>query len=262
MKILLTGSSGNLGSHLMRIDKSITGITRDNWHCLNELMVSADIVVHAAYDLKNSISEHPAGFFDSNLMATMHLLESMKKTNTSRLYFISSCAVYGDVTHMREDVMCNPISINGIVKYLNEKVIAQYCLDNGIKFTFLRLFNTYAGNDTFSVLNKLRRAAYNNECFNLNNGGLSQRDFIHVEDVASIIMKLIDVEPSDTCINIGSGKAVKIFDLFQAVKKNHPLMKVKKTNSYEIEYARADTTRLLSLVPHDFLSVFSYIDGI
>jgi nucleoside-diphosphate-sugar epimerase len=170
--------------------------------------------------------------------------------------------VYGNVTHMREDVTCNPISINGIVKYLNEKIISNYCLANCIKYTFLRLYNTYAGNDTFSVLYKLWKAAHHDETFTLNNDGLSQRDFIHVEDVAYMIMKIIEVEPNETCINIGSGKAVKIYDLFQIVKKNYPKLKVKNTFTNEIEYARADTTRLFNIVSHDLHNVFSYTERI
>ena len=169
MRILLTGASGNLGSHFMQIDPSIVGVTRNNWNRLQELLMFTDVVIHAAYDLKNNVSDNPVDFFESNLMTTMHLLETMKKNKVSRLYFISSCAVYGDVTLMNEDVNCSPVSINGMIKYLNEKVIAKYSLDNGIKFTFLRLFNTYAGNDTFSVLYRLRRAVSHNDCFNLNN---------------------------------------------------------------------------------------------
>ncbi len=262
MKILLTGSSGNLGGHLMHANSSIVGVARNDWKNLNQLMSSADVVVHAAYDLKNSVAEHPVDFFDSNLISTMQLLEAMLKNNVSRLYFISSCAVHGDATHMREDVTCTPVSINGMVKYLNEVAIENFCLANGIKYTFLRLYNLYAGNDSFSVLHKLERAVSHGVPFCLNNEGISQRDFVHVEDVASIILKLIEIEPDYTCINIGTGKTAKIIDLFNIVKENHPSLNFKKTYSYEIEYARADTTRLLSLVSHDFLDVFSFADEI
>jgi len=163
---------------------------------------------------------------------------------------------------MREDVTCNPISLNGIVKLLNEKIISNYCLANHINYTFLRLYNTYAGHDTFSVLYKLWKAAHYDETFTLNNNGLSQRDFIHVEDVASVIMKIIKIEPNKTCINIGSGKAVKIFDIYQIVKNKYPKMKVKHTSSHEIEYARADNTELNKLITHDFQNVLSFAEKI
>jgi len=262
MNILLTGSSGNLGSHLMKFNTSIAGVGRHDWQRLDDKMQSTDVVIHAAYDLKNPVSMCPSNFFDSNLSSTMLLLESMARHRVPRLYFISSCAVYGDVTHMHEDASCAPVSINGMVKHLNEAAIESFCLANGIKFTFLRLFNLYAGNDEFSVLHKLKNAVLNSGSFQLNNDGLSQRDFIHVEDAAKIILRLVDLNPEYECINVGSGNVVKIVDLFNVVKKNHPSLEYTKTSNHEIEYARADNARLLSLVQYEFPDVLLYADQI
>lgn len=260
MKILLTGPQGNLGSHIISKKKEIIGLDRHDWGDLEKLIKNIDTVIHTAYDLKTSIYDEPHRVVDSNLMTTLKILEAMKRSNTKKIFFISSCAVYGNVTKMSEDTVCHPSSLNGYIKLLNERIIESYCLQNQIKYTSVRVFNAFGGNDQFSVLYRLKRAAFNNEPFSLNNEGRSQRDFIHVEDIASIILRLVEMGTEFPCINVGSGHAVKIIDLFNIVKKKYPLIKYKSSSIDEIEYARADISRLESLFSHKFHSVYDYVE--
>jgi len=95
MKILLTGAQGNLGSHIVKhCTHEIVPLFREDWPIIGDLLQGVDIVVHAAYDLKSKLFEHPHSVLDSNLMSTIRLLETMKKHQTARLIFISTCAVY------------------------------------------------------------------------------------------------------------------------------------------------------------------------
>lgn len=263
MQILLTGAEGNLGQHILsQSQHEIVGVGRENWSQLDEAMSSTDVVIHAAYDLKGRITSEPSRVMSSNLLTTMELLESMKRHNVRRLIFMSSCAVYGDVTHMREDVTCQPTSINGQVKYLNEQIIREFCTKNNIRHISLRVFNMYGGNDQFSILYKLKRAVHDGEVFQLNNHGVSQRDFIHVEDVARAVLDVVEGNPDFECMNLGTGISIKIADLLSIVKEKYPSIKIQNHQFEEVEYARADTSKLSKVVAARFSNVIDYVKKI
>lgn len=97
-KIILTGTTGNLGEHILKASKlSFLPINRDNWETLDSLKLGeCDTVIHSAYDLKKSIKN---------------------------FVFISSCSVYGETSNSSEDKICQPITMNGHIKAFNEEPI-------------------------------------------------------------------------------------------------------------------------------------------
>lgn len=264
MNILLTGADGNFGSEFSRQagarnDANVVPVGRGDWTAIDEKLESAEIVVHAASDLRTSASVEPCRLLDSNIMSTAHLLEASRRHKVKRFVFLSSCAVYGEDMRTGEDSLCCPITINGISKHLNEKLVAEFCAANGIEYQILRVFNTYGGNDQFSIFSKLKRALCNAKAFTLNNEGRMQRDFIHVTDVASIILNLSTRNIRYTHLNIGTGMATKISRLVEMVAQRFPQLAIQRGVTQEAEYSRADTSRLGEFWNHDFIRVEDYI---
>ena len=266
MNILLTGADGNFGSEFRsqataKKQVNVISISRDGWSKIDEKMASAEIVVHAASDLRTSASLEPCRLLDSNVMSTATLLEASHRHRVKRLVFLSSCAVYGEDMRTSEDSSCCPITINGISKHLNEKLVAEFCTANGIEYQILRLFNTYGGNDKFSIFSKLRHALHNSTPFTLNNEGRMLRDFIHVKDVAAIVLNLSSTAVRYSHINIGTGVATKISKLVDMVSERFPQLIVQSGATREAEYSRADTTRLREVWTGDFIRIEDYIQG-
>ncbi|MEI7842019.1 MAG: SDR family oxidoreductase [Gallionellaceae bacterium] len=257
MKVLLTGANGNLGRELIR--RSIfefIKLDRSNVNDLeNRLEEGVNVVIHAASDLRTSASISPVALFDSNVMLTARLLEGMRKFNTPRLIYISSCAVYGDAEDTNESSRCCPVNTYGISKLLNEKFIEEFCERNNIKFEIVRVFNIYGGNDNFSFFSYVKNAILNGKTITLNNGGSSQRDFIHIEDVASILLRLLEMEVPYTHLNIGTGVAVRISTLMDLIREKYSNIQVLNSQTREVEYSRADNSRLLNLISYDFIRV-------
>jgi len=266
MNILLTGADGNFGSEFQhQASKSshnrVIPIGRGDWAHLHEKLASSDVVVHAASDLRTSASVAPSRLLDSNVMSTATLLEASRQQRVKRLVFLSSCAVYGEDMRTGEDSLCCPITINGISKHLNEKLVAEFCSANGIEYQILRVFNSYGGDDRFSIFSKLKRALLSGTPFTLNNDGRMQRDFIHVADVASVVLKLSGANISHTHLNIGTGVATKISTLVDRVAEQFPQLVIQRGLTQEAEYSRADTTRLREFWASDFIRVEDYISG-
>lgn len=264
MNILLTGAEGNFGSEFYKqvMDKNagqVTLIGRGDWDDIDQKMASAEVVVHAASDLRTSANSEPYRLLDSNVMSTATLLESARRQRVKRLVFMSSCAVYGEDMRTGEESLCCPITINGISKHLNEKLIAEFCQANGIEYQILRVFNTYGGQDRFSIFSKLKNALVNGTAFTLNNEGRMQRDFIHVSDVADIVLSLSTVSIKYTHMNIGTGVATKISKLVEMVASKFPGLVIQPGITLEAEYSRADTTRLREYWRGNFIRVEDYI---
>ena len=264
MKILLTGPSGNLGVQITKYSPyDIIRLNREDWDRLPEILATGiDIVIHLAYDLKNKIENSPTNIIDSNLVTTTRLIEAMSRYNTPRLVFPSSCAVYGESMQTNEETACRPISVNGIVKLLNEKIIERYCSINNIKYVIYRIFNMYGGDDKFSVIYHLNRALENGTEFCLNNNGISQRDFVHIDDVAKIILKLIAVDHPYTHLNIGTGVSTRIIEIVTSVAQKCRSLRIKNAYMPEAEYSRANITKLSSLLHYNFINVLDFVNRI
>lgn len=266
MNILLTGAEGNLGSELrsqavIRKCANIVSIGRNDWTGLDEKLSSSEIVVHAASDLRTSASLEPYKLLDSNVMSTARLLEASRRHQIRRFVFLSSCAVYGEDMRTGEESLCCPITINGISKHLNEKLVAEFCTANNIEYQILRIFNTYGGNDKFSIFSKLKRALQSGTAFTLNNEGRMMRDFIHVSDVASIVLSLSGRKIGYTHVNIGTGVATKISRLVEIFSEQFPQLVVRSGVTQEAEYSRADISRLREFWSEDFIRIEDYIQG-
>lgn len=264
MNILLTGAAGNFGSEFQQQatkngNVSVVQVGRGDWSNIHEKLESADVVVHAASDLRTSASVAPSRLLDSNVMSTAKLLEASREQRVKRLVFMSSCAVYGEDMRTGEDSLCCPITINGISKHLNEKLVAEFCSANGMDYQILRVFNSYGGDDRFSIFSKLKRALQTNTPFTLNNDGRMQRDFIHVADVASVVLNLSATRIAPTHLNIGTGVATKISTLVDRVAEQFPQLVIQHGQTQEAEYSRADITRLREFWTGEFIRVEDYI---
>jgi nucleoside-diphosphate-sugar epimerase len=261
MKILLTGASGNFGQEFIRqtIHK-VTPLNRSDWNFLDEKIKGINLIIHAACDLHSKVEEFPEKLLNSNILSTAKLLEAMKKNKVNHLIFISSCAVYGNSISNQEVSTCLPTSINGIGKLLNERVIEQFCTKNDITFQILRVFNTYGGNDSFSILSHIKRSLENKIPFNLNNNGIAQRDFIHISDVVSITCKIIDKNITSSYLNVGTGQATRISSIIVVVRNVFSEMLISHTQVEEAEYSRANISLLSSEINHEFISVEKYLN--
>lgn len=246
-RILLTGAQGNLGLALQRLAPyhDWIKIGRTNWPPHGP--VDCKTAIHAASDLLTPVWRDPSGVIESNLNSTVKSLKLIPPS--ARMVFISSCAVYGQSEVTREDSASTPISINGISKLLNEAIVREYCVHHGIEFQIFRIFNTFGGNDRFSIISHIRNAIKTGLPFKMYNQGISQRDFIHVEDAASAILELIEIPVVYQILNIGSGEATRIRDIVDQFRIKHPSLEISNASRIETEYSRAEITRLKQILP-------------
>ena len=106
-----------------------------------------DAVVHLAAraGVRPSLDD-PAGYCETNLTGTAHLLEAMRRGRCSKLVFASSSSVYGNnrkVPFHEDDRVDFPISPYAATKKAREDLSHVYHPVHGISVIALRLFTAY-----------------------------------------------------------------------------------------------------------------------
>jgi UDP-glucose 4-epimerase len=105
---------------------------------------SIDVVVHmAAHSIVSESMSDPASYYRANVEASLSLLEAMRQTNTRRLVFSSTAAVYGDPDKLpiTETDVIAPTNTYGQTKLAVEQALPWYELAYGLRWTSLRYFN-------------------------------------------------------------------------------------------------------------------------
>ena len=188
MRILLTGSKGFVGSHLVKI------LTAHQVFCLDkedgndlltcDLNYDVDLVIHlaGASGLRYSL-ENPKYYWDNNVMATKRLFDHFKGT---RIIYASSSTA--------KEPARNPY---GMTKHLMERIAPQTSL--GLRFC--TIYSNSQQRPKMFIPRLLR-----NEISYINTN--HKRDFIHIDDICSAISFLMNRDVTGV-MDIGTGAAVK-----------------------------------------------------
>ena len=168
---------------------------------LNKSLIDFSAVVHLAAQVSVPISiESPEKTIEINVKGTQNIIESCLETNVQRLVMASSAAVYGDLNNLplKEEDAGQGFSPYAKSKWANELQIID-ARKQGLQATALRFFNVYGSGQSpegtyAAVIPKFTDLMIKGIAPTINGDGLNTRDFVHVEDVCEVIMKLIDGE--------------------------------------------------------------------
>jgi UDP-glucuronate 4-epimerase len=157
-------------------------------------------VVHLAAQagVRHSLKA-PHDYIDSNITGFLNVLEGCRHTGTGHLIYASSSSVYGANTAMPFRVSQNvdhPLSLYGASKKANELMAHAYAHLFALPTTGLRFFTVYGpwGRPDMAMW-LFADAILAGRPIKLFNGGDMKRDFTYVDDVATSVVKLVDVVP-------------------------------------------------------------------
>lgn len=230
-KILITGNSGYIGSHLTKLLKNeyqVYGLDRNDPQIdvlshlsadiryLNEnIDVEFDAIIHLAALVNVGESEvDPISYYNTNLAGTLNVLTTLK---TNNFIFASTGAAE----------KCE--SAYGISKRAAEDCVKQYCTAKNIPFTMFRFYNVI-GSDGFAPTNpdglmynlmkarETNKFTINGEDYDESHDGTCVRDYVHVMEICDALRSAIETPSGKIeCLGHGVGYSVKemvaLFDL-------------------------------------------------
>jgi UDP-glucose 4-epimerase len=238
MRVLITGSSGLIGGcvfeklrgryEVFGLDlkpspyTTIVGDIRD-YSLVEKVVSNVDIVVHCAAQTSVARSvEDPLFDAENNIIGTLNLLEVARKSERlKRFVYVSSAAVYGfpEYVPIDENHPCRPVSPYGVSKLTGELYSRVFHELYMVPTVCIRPFNVYGRgqdpNSSYSgVISKFLERISKGLPLVIYGDGEQTRDFIHVSDVADMIVMAVECEEAvGEAFNCGTGREVSINEL-------------------------------------------------
>jgi UDP-glucose 4-epimerase len=198
-----------------------------------------DGVLHfAAQSLVGESVQQPEKYWQGNVVKTLELLEAMRRTDTPRLVFSSTAAVYGEPEQVpiTEDAPTRPTNPYGASKLAIDHAITSYSIAHGLAATSLRYFNVagaYGGLgenrvvETHLIPLVLQVALGHRTAISVfgtdwpTPDGTAVRDYIHIRDLAQAhLLALATAEPGTHRIfNLGSGTGFSVREVISACER-------------------------------------------
>lgn len=244
MRILLTGSSGFIGSHitpLLEKEHELHHLKSDLLDYkavqLEVVSVSPDVIVHLAArtEVEQSFYEQIT-FSEVNYVGTVNLIEAAARVkNLKNFVFASTMEVYGwqpisDIVRdgkvpevfeaFDENTQPNPNAPYAVAKYGCEKYLEYAYRCYGLPFTAIRQTNSYGRKDNeFFVTEQIISQMLDNP--NEANFGYGEpyRNFIFISDLLNAWMTVIEnpEKVQGKIFTIGPNAPIKIKDYAQKI---------------------------------------------
>lgn len=245
--VLVTGGAGFIGSHL--VDRLVSGghavRVLDNFSTgrqanlarqkNNIQIVDADIadfdsiaphfkgqeiVFHLAAlaDIVPSIV-NPRGYYASNVMGTMNVVEASRLSGVKKLVYTASSSCYGIPLEgfypTSETAPTNPQYPYALTKYLGEQTVLHWGQVYDLPVISLRLFNVYGPRSRTSgtygaVFGVFLAQKLDGKPYTVVGDGNQTRDFVYVTDVADAFVTAAFSDVKNEIFNVGTGNPQSI----------------------------------------------------
>jgi len=259
IKVLVTGSSGFLGSHIvdhlssegyyvigLDFQKASYKQALSKFHCcdildyksVNEALIGCDYVYHLAgvADIDESV-EDPEKTIKGNIIGTQNILKASLSHKVKRIIFASTIYVYSDLGGFYR-----------ATKQACEKIIEEYQKAYGLNYTILRYGSLYGirSNSFNSIRNMLNQALKKKEIIRRGDGE-EIREYINVKDAAKLSVKVLNKEFANRHLILTGNQSMKIRELLSMIRE---IFKDK----IKITYKLGDELHHYQITPFSFQS--------
>ncbi len=251
MKCLILGGGGFLGSHLcdalLKQGHHVRILDRPNlarfrtfqdhepveWidgdfvnpKDIGVAVSGCDVIYHlVSTTLPRSSNDNPAYDIETNVIGTLHLLESIRRHQASKIVFVSSGGtVYGIPRQIpiAESHPTEPICSYGISKLTTEKYLHLYQQLHNLDYRILRLANPFGARQRISAaqgaIAVFLHRALRNEPIEIWGDGSVTRDYFYISDAVAALIAVLDYEGEERIFNIGSGVGRSLNDILDTI---------------------------------------------
>lgn len=248
-RTVITGVAGFVGSNLAKnlLDRGFSVVGIDNLSAgtlenLDEgvefhqvdirnpeicpLLRGADIVVHlAAKTCLTDCLDHPLEAAAVNAVGTLNVLEAARQARVAKFVYADTSAEYEGISELpTTEELVRPVSVYAASKHAGATFCESYRELYGMNLTTLRYFNVYGpAQDWRRVVPPVMSAfiirMLHGERPTIYGTGEKRRDFIYVDDVNDLHLRLLDDPRSNGRVfNVGTGVNYSINEIYHQVE--------------------------------------------
>jgi nucleoside-diphosphate-sugar epimerase len=237
MKVLITGASGFVGSHVARLlvaeGCEVYALVRESsnrWRIRDILpsmylrqsdLVAFENVNTYLQEIKPELCIHlawyavPGKYLNSqenldSIQASINLLSQLAELGCKRFVGIGTCFEYDlSLGYLSESSLTKPITLYAATKVALSTILQQFAQITEMEIAWIRLFYQYGPmEDERRLIPSVISSLLRDEVVKTTKGE-QIRDFLHIEDVASAIWAVAKSNVSGV-VNVGSGQPVTV----------------------------------------------------
>lgn len=241
MKLFVVGHKGMVGSAICRFNTKYELITasRQEVDLRNQSNVDSfirdtkpDKVVVCAAKVGGikANNTYPAEFIYDNLMIQTNVINSSYKHGVDRLLFLGSSCIYPKFAPQpipESALLTSPLEPTNeayaLAKIAGLKMCQHYRTQYGVTYHSAMPSNLYGKNDNYhpenshvipGLIHRFHKAKIENaEEVAIWGSGSPKREFLFVDDLAQICLKLLEIDNPPHWVNVGTNQEVSILEL-------------------------------------------------
>lgn len=227
MKILVTGSSGFIGSAITHgllksnhvvfcflRDTTVKASFAENQFFVNENDLlnmefeQIDCIIHTAWGSVRGEDRNDDSLQELNLNFSIKIADLAVKLKVKKFIAFGSQAEYGIIKNpIDENTTFNPNTAYGKFKLITKNYLSEFLEKNEISFFWLRLFSVYGLNDyKYSLIMSTIYSLLKDENVSLTQCN-QYWDFLNIKDVVNLVLIIIEKSSISGEFNIAFGKS-------------------------------------------------------
>ncbi len=297
-KVLILGGNGFIGSNLAKrlvesgyavksfdLSMPINKVENVEYLCgdffddivLESILEGVELVYHAISTLNpsNSNVRYMQGY-SRDFIQTIKLCELVIKKKIKLIFLSSGGTVYGRQEHMpiSEETFPQPINHYGNVKLCIENTIRTFNMQLNAKMIIVRISNPYGPGQDYQkgvgFIDAALKNSINNKKIEIWGDGLTERDYIYIDDVCGMLSTLAGYEGDEEVFNISSGRGCSQKEIIDIVRSLglEPEVEYKAGRSVDVRRIILDNHKIRTIykgsitgLEEGILKYYRYLSG-